>query len=155
MDLLFDGHSGKEKGTLCHLKNLLNRRSVSKNVSETFNHVSEFLKFVTEGYLVLFGLRILGLDNLDTDIANDFSAMCEMEKQEYLRKLASTILDEIWCPISTTESTRIENDTHEFCFCKEGKHTSKFYCLHLLTLSLFHLLGLLIFYSRLLLICSK
>ncbi|KAH3738407.1 hypothetical protein DPMN_045040 [Dreissena polymorpha] len=44
MNKMFSGSSATEKGTLFHLKKVFNQRSVSKNVSETFNYVSDFLK---------------------------------------------------------------------------------------------------------------
>ena len=53
MDMLFDGKSAADKGTLFHLKNVFNHRSVSKNVGACFSYASEFLNFVTDVYLVL------------------------------------------------------------------------------------------------------
>jgi len=36
MDRYYDPKSGMDKGRLCHLNNLLDQRSVSRNVSESF-----------------------------------------------------------------------------------------------------------------------
>jgi len=68
MDTLFEGRSATDKGTLFHLKVFLNHRSVTKHVSESFNHTSDFLKFVTESYVVAMGMRHLGLEDLDDEV---------------------------------------------------------------------------------------
>ena len=119
MDLLYNDKSGEEKGTLFYLKTLFNHRSFSENVTESFNHVGEFLAFVTEGYIVLFAMRILGV-NLNTEIGENILEMEDSEKRDYLRTIANRVVDEIWCPISTTDSDGIEEEESQFCICKEG-----------------------------------
>ncbi|KAK6178241.1 hypothetical protein SNE40_013049 [Patella caerulea] len=48
-DDLFNGSSGREKGTLYHLKNYFNHSGVSSNVMDTFNYDEEFLEFCCDG----------------------------------------------------------------------------------------------------------
>ena len=68
MDTLFEGRSATDKGTIFHIKVFLNHRSVTKQVSESFNYTSDFLKFVTESYVVAMGMRHLGMENMDDDV---------------------------------------------------------------------------------------
>ncbi|XP_060558445.1 uncharacterized protein LOC132718739 [Ruditapes philippinarum] len=89
MDKLFDGRSAMDKGTLFHLRNVFNQRSVTKNVSESFNYVSDFLKFTTEGYVILFAMDILHMEDMNEDIQND-------DKEEILNFVSEKIVDKVW-----------------------------------------------------------
>ncbi|WAR31109.1 YNG1-like protein [Mya arenaria] len=108
MDTYFNPKSGMDKGTLYHLKNLFNHRSVTHNVSESFNYVSEFLRFVTEGYITAFALDELQMDDLDEEVETN---------TENVQRVSEVIVDKIWNP------TRIVDGegtcTNVYCFCKQ------------------------------------
>ncbi|WAR25131.1 hypothetical protein MAR_010835 [Mya arenaria] len=116
MDKLFDGKSARDKGTLFHLKNVFNQRSVSKHVSETFNYVAEFLKFVTEGYVVLFAMDLLGIDDMEEDTIEDAEIA--------LNRVSEEIVDSIWNEVTLENAGNIDEDIPmiecENSECKNG-----------------------------------
>ncbi|XP_060588189.1 uncharacterized protein LOC132743654 [Ruditapes philippinarum] len=118
MDTLFDGRSAQDKGTLFYLKNVFNQRSVSKTVAESFNYVSDFLNFVTKGYVLLFGMDHLNMENLDDDIAL-FDGMDDSEQRQQLKSTAKEIVEKVWCGTTKIESNLEELAEEGLCHCKE------------------------------------
>ncbi|WAR07742.1 YNG1-like protein [Mya arenaria] len=108
MDQMFSGKSATDKGTLFHLKNVFNQRSVKANVYEAFNHVSEFLHFVTEGYISLFAMQKLGIQELDDEINLS---------QEEFEKAAEDIVQDVWNPVDFQDGE--EEVASQQCFCKQ------------------------------------
>ncbi|WAR21141.1 hypothetical protein MAR_015115 [Mya arenaria] len=71
------------------MQNVFNQRSVTRNVSESFNYVSEFLRFVTEGYITAFALEELQLDDLNEEV--------EINTED-VQRVSEVIVDNIWNP---------------------------------------------------------
>ena len=78
-------------------------------VSESFNYVAEFVRFVTEGYVATFALNELGLESLDepADLTMDD-----------LHDAAQSIVEKIWDPITISEDD--VDGGEKFCFCQKG-----------------------------------
>ena len=133
-DEFFTGKSAAEKGTLYHLKNLLNQRSVKRDIGKCFNHAAEFLDFTTEILLVLLALETLKMENIES-IPKDGPKPSDSReiKQDYLDKVSSEIVDAIWHETDTkTLLKEIEKETSEIterkiCYCRQGAKL----CLHL------------------------
>lgn len=100
MDVFFKGSSATEKGTLFHLKNVFGRRSVTKDIGETFNHAADFIKFITHGYAILAAMHVLDMKNLSDVIDIEIETM--EEKKEYIQQLARKVVDLIWQPCDIT-----------------------------------------------------
>jgi predicted SpoU family rRNA methylase len=62
---------------------------IYKNVSESFNYVSDLLKFTTEGYVILFAMDIFQIKDMNEDIQND-------DKEEILNFVSEKIVDKVW-----------------------------------------------------------
>ncbi|XP_053403746.1 uncharacterized protein LOC123554765 isoform X2 [Mercenaria mercenaria] len=115
MDKLYSGKSASEKGTLSQLKNLFNQRSVKRNVSESFDNVSDFLKFVTEGYVVLFALDMMDLDGISHVPADlDYNTL-----ENELQRITQVIVNTVWNNISKVPVEETDADDCEYCICKE------------------------------------
>lgn len=65
MNLLFDGRSVGDKGSLCHVKNKFGFRTVKKKISDCVNSVVDFFDFVTEASVCMIVCRILNINNID------------------------------------------------------------------------------------------
>lgn len=63
MDKYFKPESCREQGTLYQLKNLVNRRNVSKNVSSNYHAASEFIDLVTDCHVIAACLEYCGMGN--------------------------------------------------------------------------------------------
>ncbi|XP_069114331.1 LOW QUALITY PROTEIN: uncharacterized protein [Argopecten irradians] len=127
-DELYSGSSGKEKGTMFHLKNYFNRRNVKQNVKEAFNNDEEFLEFCTKGYILLMALNFTNACTLN-EIPDNFPTN-EEEQEMLFQSVAAQIIDEVF--LSSTvlvdaiigesskgELTRSETSTE--CYCKTEK----------------------------------
>ena len=114
MDMFFCGSGLTDKGTLCHLRNLLGFRNVTKDIGSSFNHVSEFLYLVTVGYTVLLAMEILQLKNMG-DVPAD---------AQNLDDVADTIVSKIWMDNNFNSVINPETDKghYEYCLCAEGMY---------------------------------
>jgi len=118
MDKLYNPKSASERGTLYQLRNFLNQRSVTRNVSDSFNYVSEFLTFVTECFVLLFALRKLSITSLNDEV--------EDADEQLLHSISRAIVDEVWHDHSIYEpASDSDTEGYEHCFCKEGINYSK------------------------------
>lgn len=53
MDMLFNGKSASEPGTLFQIKNKFGHRQVTSKVMDCVNHVDDLIQFVTSGLVCL------------------------------------------------------------------------------------------------------
>lgn len=121
-DELYKGTSGREIGTLFHLKNYFNHRNVTNNIKESFNHGEEFLEFCTDGFIILLALHLLKLNNVN-DIPEDFPDN-KNDKILYLERTSTNIMDMIF--VSSRETVNkilniqeeVPNDEYDECICK-------------------------------------
>lgn len=127
MDIFFSGKSAQDKGTLFHLKNLFGHRGVKKQIGDSFNHASTFLKFVTYGYTLLAAMEVLHMESI-TDEPTDIDTV--RNKTEYVMNIARQIVDLIWFEIDVNRivNAREDGSVYEFCYCKEG--ISHYYILY-------------------------
>eukprot|EP00105_Crassostrea_gigas_P043801 XP_019927949.1 PREDICTED: uncharacterized protein LOC105340967 [Crassostrea gigas] len=118
MDIFFSGKSAQDKGTLFHLKNLFGHRGVKKQIGDSFNHASTFLKFVTYGYTLLAAMEVLHMESI-TDEPTDIDTV--RNKTEYVMNTARQIVDLIWFEIDVNRivNAREDGSVYEFCYCKE------------------------------------
>ncbi|KAH3788671.1 hypothetical protein DPMN_166818 [Dreissena polymorpha] len=109
MNILHDGKSATERVALFQLRNMFAQRSVTCVVSESFNYVSDCLKFFTEGYVITFALDELGVSFLDEE--------AELTP-ENLNAAAVAIVDKILCPITLNDDDTATEDN--CCICRQG-----------------------------------
>lgn len=114
MDTFFSGTSSAEKGTLFWLKNVFNYKNVTKDITDTFNDVTDFFHFVTTGMTVMASMELLHIETLDELPANAV--------QSDLDLLASEVVDMVWHKSNSTQSVLNprEDDAFTYCICKEG-----------------------------------
>ncbi|KAK3108774.1 hypothetical protein FSP39_015314 [Pinctada imbricata] len=119
-DELYSGQSARDKGTLFHLKNFFNHRSVSSNVKNDF----DFLDFCAQGYILLAAVHIMNIRDLDEkpmDMPSD-----ENERQLYLDRVAYEIADSCFLSVVhvSNKAADVSNeteDTYDYCICKQEK----------------------------------
>ena len=122
MNEFFNGKGATDKGSLFHLKNTFNHRNVQKKVSSAFNHVFDFIEFVTEGYVCVLAIKILGIPILDDSF--EFPKK-KSDRSSFLHDIASKIVTQIWHdPVGydevLQEETTDQDDVFELCFCQTG-----------------------------------
>ena len=59
MDLLCNPQSAAERGTLYHIRNKFQHRSVKKTVMEAVEHSQHFVKFTVAGLITVLAIKIL------------------------------------------------------------------------------------------------
>jgi hypothetical protein len=127
IDEFFKGNSITEKGTLCHLRNVFGHRNVTKDVGETFNHVSDFILFVTLGYTILLTMNILDMQHLDDEPMDwvEVDGMSTDEKLKYLENLSAKIIDLLWRDLGVSKVLMDKDEkAYEYCIWKEGMFIS-------------------------------
>ncbi len=60
-----------ERGTLYQLRNLINRRNVTKEIKSDVNAIEDFIEVVTTGYIVSAVMTHLGMSHLGMSHIND------------------------------------------------------------------------------------
>ncbi len=115
MNKLNNPATATQKGTLSHLRNYFNHRGVKKDVSASFNHTSEFLTFVTEEYICLLALDMLGIDTLDDFPDNDDSTKIILDK------VASALVEMVWVRPDLDKVTGDDTGGRRgYCVCEDG-----------------------------------
>ena len=113
MNSLFIPASTNEKGTLAYLKNYFHHQAVKKDVTNCFNHANDFINFVREGYICLFALDYLELENLDD---RDISA----DPMQALDEATNYIVDNVWIEPDTASVTGNTAVRKGYCLCEDG-----------------------------------
>jgi len=107
LDKLY-GNGSCDKGTLCQLKNVFGHINVKKKASECFNHVSDFLYFVTEAHVLLLATRLAG--NIDMQEL--------MYTSEQVLQMAKGVALFIW-PHMEVENAKSLDDHVYTCICND------------------------------------
>ncbi|XP_070571514.1 uncharacterized protein [Ptychodera flava] len=90
MNILYDGKSADNEGSLFHLKTIFQHRNVRKNISDCINHVDSLLNFTTEALVVLAAMKLLNIGGID-DIPDNAPDQSE-DRQQHLKTLAAKLL---------------------------------------------------------------
>jgi hypothetical protein len=118
MKILLKEESIREKGTLSQIRNQFHHSAASTNVSSSFTHTEDLLRFATEAHVVLLAMVILDLD----DPAE--SPTTELDKLELLKKVSQQIRERAWSYPTPEEFEKVvdgdEDATDNWCFCGEG-----------------------------------
>ncbi|CAC5390067.1 unnamed protein product [Mytilus coruscus] len=88
---LFKGTSSSEKGKLFQLRNLFEHRGVKSEVKDAVNSCRDFLRFVTQGYVILAALNVLNMNSVN-DIEESLSTKTKGEKKTFMEKLSKSIV---------------------------------------------------------------
>jgi len=119
MNKLFRAASLTNRGTLFQLKNDFGHRAVTNDVMNSFNHVENFVRFVTEVHVVYLALKLFGID----DVGGTPTTDCDS-----LDKTAERIVDEVWVLPPITDVTdvldcAVDDDfvPDNWCTCEEGR----------------------------------
>ncbi|XP_070547234.1 uncharacterized protein [Ptychodera flava] len=94
MNILYDGKSADNEGSLFHLKTIFQHRNVRKNISDCINHVDSLLNFTTEALVVLAAMKLLNIGGID-DIPDNAPDQSE-DRQQHLKTLAAKIVALVW-----------------------------------------------------------
>ena len=63
---MYKGSSSFEAGTMMQLRNLVNRRNVSKDVTGRFNAALDFYQLVTECHILAASVAFFGMTDIDS-----------------------------------------------------------------------------------------
>ncbi len=127
VEMLLNGKSLTDRGTLMQLKSYFNHRTASKDVFNTFNHVEDLLRFITEAYIVYLAIEILEMDSIDgvpksTQPGSQKNDSKE-DKSAFIHQTADQVLDVLWLLPSAEEiCNMLEADTDKdvLCNCSYG-----------------------------------
>ena len=130
MTEFYSGRSAPDRGTLFHIRNTFGHKKVKKNVSASFNHVTDLLKFTAHGLVCLLALQITSMPTVQSTPAALTLNSTKEEKREYLERLAREIVQSVWhdtdirpiadYDLDETEEDSDDDDDYQFCICKEG-----------------------------------
>ena len=62
---MYDTKSILDKGTLCHLRNMIDRRNISATAADDYNAHEEFFIAVVEGHIVTAAMTVLKMNSND------------------------------------------------------------------------------------------
>ena len=120
IDQLFRAASMTDYGTLFQLKNVFGHRGVTSDVMNSFNHVENFVRFVTEAHVTYLALKLCGLADVNSTATTDSGSLEETAKQ---------IVDEVWllpptCDVADVLDCAVQDDfvADNWCTCDEGMH---------------------------------
>ncbi|XP_014678940.1 PREDICTED: uncharacterized protein LOC106818780 [Priapulus caudatus] len=121
-DELYSASSGREKGTLVHLKQVFNHRNVSSDCKQKFNHNEEFLEFCCDGYIVLAALHCMKTKTVQQTPENFPNS--RQEQIAFIKTIAKQILNILYTSCQETV-TNILNASgtgpteYLYCVCKQ------------------------------------
>ena len=92
----------------------------------SFNHVADFIRFVTEALVILLAVKFLGIDDLKDKPAN----APEVHDKEYLSNLSQKIVQTAWNQVPMQEVAKVldaepdgDDGGFEWCtICGESKY---------------------------------
>ena len=122
---LFDTSSGMDVGTLYHLRNLVNRRNVTKQVKSDVNANEDFLELCVTGYILVAVMSFLGMtaieDSPHSSIVSPDSWMEEdLLRSTTLMKIADAIVEKYvdleaeFCDPSQPQSSSQDSSNHNY-----------------------------------------
>lgn len=87
-----------EKGTLYQLRNLINRRNVTKAVKSDVNSNEDFLEVVVKAYILVAAMDYLGMSALDsqplpTVVSPDIWMLDDATRRSVLTEISTSIVD--------------------------------------------------------------
>lgn len=97
---LYHTDSGIERGTLYQLRNLINRRNVTKEAKSDVNANEDFLEVSVMGYILVTAMSVLGMTDLHgAPLASLVSPDLWMEddsvRSSMLKKIASKVVEHV------------------------------------------------------------
>ena len=95
---LYNTHSGLDRGTLFHLRNLINRRNVTKSPKNDMNATEDFFELVVIGYVLTAVMSHLGMASVDDSplpsiVSPDTWMEDDSARKATLNAIASQIID--------------------------------------------------------------
>ena len=125
---LFRGKSLAELGTLCQLKNNFGHKNVSTDVMNSFNHVDNFVRFITEAHTVYSIMELCGMATVDDVPPETMSFSTQKEWSGFFVSLSQKIVNMvIWSWPSVTAIQQVsESSTNDqsvedcWCLCGQG-----------------------------------
>lgn len=121
-ELYKEGSAG-EPGTLMDIRNKFQMKSVTKKVSDCFNHAEDLLHLSTKGLICLAAMDLLKITTPETT-----TSLGDDELQDCLVDTARKIATFFWHQTPLTDvmnvvEAEVTEVVDEFCFCK--KHIGK------------------------------
>ena len=110
----YSTRSGRDQGTLYHIRNRLNRSNVPTEVKRDFNTCEDFIETVTSSHIVAAALTVFGMksvsDSAESSILpEDLWMKTREERQDVLEELCTLIYDKFIC-LSLSSSTQVPGD---------------------------------------------
>ncbi|XP_033738678.1 uncharacterized protein LOC117326153 isoform X3 [Pecten maximus] len=113
MDRFYKPGSARETGTLYQLRNVINRRNVTKNVSADYHAVGSFIDLVTSAHVIAAALKAFGMDSIEDPcpkVPLFTESADEGSKKRLLDKIVGEIVDTFFLNSLTVTVNRIEDD---------------------------------------------
>ena len=71
MNAMFTQKNAADRGTLYHVKQMMQKRSLEKTVMKNFHHVEETVHGMTQGNICLIAMDILGMKSSKSEPNSD------------------------------------------------------------------------------------
>jgi hypothetical protein len=137
MDTYLQRSSIDEKGTLYQLKSRFGHTAASGNVSQSFTHTEDLLRFTAEAHVSYLATDLLpsstqvGRNVNNRKQVNNYKPVCihqttpSHDKMSELSNLAKIIRKTLWCLPSAADvqnvlDADIEGVSQSFCHCNGG-----------------------------------
>ena len=104
---LYRQTSTKEKGTLCQLRNLIQRTSVRVNPKDAMNATEDFMQVLLEGHILAAACHIAGLASVDA-----FTE--ETAKQQSITALSDAIVNSFVLPFFFSSGNPASDNVHKY-----------------------------------------
>ncbi|XP_014670054.1 PREDICTED: uncharacterized protein LOC106811048 [Priapulus caudatus] len=133
LNSLFDARSAVERGTLFNMKNVFNHRNLKKHVMGNFNHVDDFMHFVTDAMICYLALQLCSLNSLDEPLTMHVTQLAKaIVAQVWLQLPMTDIADVLDAEVGSPQPSPFDDDDdsfmYPFCICQEDKGTEMIEC---------------------------
>ena len=135
-----------ERGTLYRLRNLINRRNVSRKVKNDMNSCEDFFELIVTGYIIACAMELFGMSSVDAIPTSNIIQSPEevwmkddSERKSILMEVASAIVDQHVDLSTNFADSKSEKSATRSCTTHKQPDSVYAYSCEILTLGLLFL----------------
>ena len=128
MNLLFDGRSIVERGTLAQIRNAFGHRNVTTDVMNSYNYVDDFTRFLTEAHIVYLVMEICHMANINDIPQGSIPRGTADRRKRYLNTQSREVVRRVWSAPTPSDvnqvlEAEVPGANDQWCLCgNDGKH---------------------------------
>ncbi len=139
MNQYFTQKSAADRGTIYHVKQVMGKKNLEKNVMRNFHHVQETVHMIAKANICMIAMENLGLNHIDDQPTPEPIYDTLEEQQDFLQAVASNVVDMIWLPSPTEDfrsavpdfgddpddlETMVDDVSKRYCICSDSNSDS-------------------------------